>query len=444
MSSHPKSKADQQDTDGAEMPRERNNIRRFGLYRGRRGTWLLLGLVLLLAVTACGTAATSTGPSRETAPSDNAPPTSEGATATPAPPIRLEDVPMVDTSISSVPLKDIVFDTFDGGFVDLEQAIAEPSLILRLRDAIAPIYQPAYGDPDDIPWLRSSDLVMGYVSGSTASAYPIKVLNFHELVNDVIDDVPVLITFCPLCASGVVFSRELDGRTLIFGNTSALFQADLVMFDHQTGSYWFQVAGEAIVGELTGARLDLLPSVTMTWGEWKALYPETRLLAGTANDPTLFFSTAFQRDPFSGLQDQVNRDRFSFPVDEDRLDRRLQSGELVLTVEVGDAATAYPLDRIGDAAVNDQIGGQPVVVFSRVGNLAAAAFSPVVDGQTLTFDYRAADQSFVDRQTGSAWDASGRASSGPLAGTQLERLDTRRAFWFSIAIAFPEINLYLP
>ena len=403
---------------------------RFGLYRGRRGTWLLLGLVVLLAITACGTAATSTGPSTETAPSDNAPPASEGSTATPAPPVRLEDVPLVDTSISSVPLKDIVFDTFNGGIVRLDQAPEE--LILRLRDAIAPIYQPAYGDPDYIPWLQSSDLVLGSVSGSNAFAYPIKVLNFRELVNDVIDDVPVLITFCPLCASGVVFSRELDGRTLIFGNTSALFQADLVMFDHQTGSYWFQVAGEAVVGELTGSRLEILPSVTMTWGEWKALYPETRLLAGTANDPTLFSSTAFQRDPFSGLQDQVNMDRFPFPVDEDRLDRRLQSGELVLTVEVG------------DAAVNDQIGGQPVVVFSRTGTLAGGAFFPVVDGQTLTSDYRAADQSFVDRQTGSAWDGSGRASSGPLAGTQLERLDTRRAFWFSIAIAFPEINLYLP
>ena len=216
------------------------------------------------------------------------------------------------------------------------------------------------------------------------------------------------------------------------------------MFDHQTGSYWFQVAGEAVVGEPTGARIQLLSFVPGHGDRGKELYPETRLLAGIANDPNLFSSTAFQRDPFVGYQDQVNRDRFLFSVDEDRLDRRLQSGELVLTIEVGDAATAYPLDRIGDAAVNDQIGGQPVVVFSRVGNLSVAAFSPVADGQTLTFDYRAADQSFVDRQTGSAWDTSGRASGGTLAGTQLERLDTRRAFGFSIAIAFPEINLYLP
>ena len=119
----------------------RGTIRRFGLYRGRHGIWLLLGLVLLLAITACGTAATSTGPSTETDPSDSAPPTSEGATATSAPQIRLEDVPMVDTSISSVPLSDIVFDPYDGGLVRLDQAPEE--LILRLRDAIAPIYQPA-------------------------------------------------------------------------------------------------------------------------------------------------------------------------------------------------------------------------------------------------------------------------------------------------------------
>ena len=114
------------------------------------------------------------------------------------------------------------------------------------------------------------------------------VLTLHEIVNDVIDGVPVLVAYCPLCFSGVVFGRELDGRVLTFGNTSALYQSDLVMCDHQTGSYWFQVGGEAVVGELTHSRLTLLPSTTMAWGEWKRLYPETRLLTGTSGNPTLF------------------------------------------------------------------------------------------------------------------------------------------------------------
>ena len=93
-----------------------------------------------------------------------------------------------------------------------------------------------------MPWLQDTDLVIGYVSGVSAYAYPIKVLNSGDLVIDEIDGVPVLVSHCPLCASGVVYSREVDGETLLFGNTSALYRSALVMFDHQTGPtgsrYW--------------------------------------------------------------------------------------------------------------------------------------------------------------------------------------------------------------
>jgi len=182
----------------------------------------------------------------------------------------------------------------------------------------------------------------------------------------------------------------------------------------------------------------------MSWGGWKQLYPETRLLTGTATNPTRFTTPRYSGGTFSGFQDRVNDDNFAFPVDTDKLDNRLLSGDVVLTVEVDDAVTAYPLDRIGDAAVNDQVGRLPVVIFTRDNSRAVGAFSRVVEGQTLTFAYRNDDQNFVDEQNGSIWDFAGRATSGPLAGTQLERLNTRRAFWFSIVIAFPEVNLYLP
>ena len=100
---------------------------------------------------------------------------------------------MVDTTIHDVPLGDIIFDTFDGRFVPLDTASED--LILRLRDAIAPVARPVYGGPDALPWLQDSDLVMGYVSGEDAYAYPINVLSAHEIVNDEIDGLPVLITY---------------------------------------------------------------------------------------------------------------------------------------------------------------------------------------------------------------------------------------------------------
>ena len=132
--------------------------------------------------------------------------------------------------------------------------------------------------------------MLGYESGDEAFAYPVNILNFHEMVNDVIGGDPVLITYCPLCVSGVVFSRAVDGQTLTFGNTSALYQSDLVMYDHQTGTYWFQVAGEAVVGTMTGSHLDSLPSATMPWGRWKSLHPDTPLLTGVERGLVTLFA----------------------------------------------------------------------------------------------------------------------------------------------------------
>ena len=166
-------------------------------------------------------------------------------------------------------------------------------------------------------------------------------------------------------------------------------------------------------------------------------------MTGWAGSPTAFNNGSYAREFGRGYPQEINKGRFIFPVDESKLDRRLPAGEVVLTVEDGDQATAFPLERIGNGAVNHHVGGEPVVVFARDGNRAAGAFSPVADGKTLTFDYRGEDQRFVDRETGSTWDAAGRATDGPLTGTQLDRLNSRRALWFSIAIALPNVDIYL-
>ncbi len=354
-------------------------------------------------------------------------------------------VPDVDRSIHSVPLEDILFDTFgttSARFVPLSEISDE--LQTDLRDAIIPVDLPVYGGADALPWLEDEDLVLGYESGDEAFAYPINILNFHEIVNDVIGGDPVLITYCPLCVSGVVFSREVDGQTLTFGNTSALYQSDLVMYDHQTGSYWFQVAGEAVVGTMTGSHLDPLPSATMPWGRWKALHPDTLLLTGVEGGlETLFARPSYGNGFGSGYQEIVNSEQFAFPVDKEKLDGRLSAGELVLTVESGGAMTAFPLGVIGDGAVNAEVGGEAVVVFTEAGGLSVAAFSRTLDGQTLSFDFQG-DGIFTDRETGSTWDFAGRAEDGPLAGSRLERMSTRRSFWFAVAISFPGVKIHTP
>ena len=350
--------------------------------------------------------------------------------------------PRVNTSIASVPLDEIVFNTVSvlGEWVSL--AHLSPSIIEQVRDSIKPIYEPKYEDVEGGDWLSDEDLVIGYSSPSGAYAYPVRILNFHEIVNDVVDGLPVLVTYCPLCASGVVYGRRVDGRILLFGNTHALHQSDTVMYDHQTGSYWYQVLGEAIVGPLTGQRLKLLPSVTITWAQWKEQHPKSRVLSRDQGLLSTVDGDPYADDPFAGYDQSINRGQFETPVSPKVVDDRLRPGDRALVVEVGGTSKAYALLSASDWLVSDLVGGKSVLVIGTAKGPAAAAYYSSVDGRPLTF--RLGEDSIEDLETGSVWDFSGLALSGPLKGTRLAPVPSRTGFWFSLAGALPGIELYVP
>ena len=337
--------------------------------------------------------------------------------------------PEVDLSSRSVPLDEVHFDTFDGGSVPLSESTSE--LRARLLDAIPPIDRPVYGDIGAGDWLSPSDLVLGYVAGDTTYAYPFKILDFHEIVNDEIDGVPVLISYCPLCRSAIVYDRRVGGEVLSFGNTSALYESDLVMVDRNTGSYWWQVAGSAIVGTLTGTTLEPLPSVVATWEDWTSQHPDTLVLTRETG-----YSRPYERDSFAGYADSIDAGRFPFPVGEAARDDRLQPSALVLGVTLGGVARAYPVESL-TGPINDEVGGEPIVVFPTDGG--ATVFSAVVNGETLEF--RHIDSDLVDIATGSVWTSAGVAVSGPLAGTSLKPVPSRTTFWFAFVGAFPDVQI---
>ncbi len=340
-----------------------------------------------LAVTACAVdpsspesssegPTTPSGVEQSGAPADQT--TSLPETAAVEGPARPPDV---DLSVHSVPLDQVYFDTFDGGSVPLSDST--PELRERLLDVIPPIDRPVYGDVGAGDWLAPTDPVLGYVADGQAYAYPFKILNFHEIVNDELDGLPVLISYCPLCRSAIVYDRRVGGDVLSFGNTSALYESDLVMVDRSTGSYWWQVAGTAIVGPLTGARLELLPSAVATWADWASQYPETLVLTRDTG-----YSRPYERDAFAGYAEIIDSGRFAFPVGEAAGDTRLQPSALVVGVVLAEVARAYPVDNLTDP-INDEVGGEPIVVFPTDGG--ATVFSAVVSGETLLFQRRGAD-----------------------------------------------------
>ena len=398
-----------------------------------------LSLALLIVGTACSGAVSS--PSGQTNPNPSAtaapPSTATAASSLGATPTTFvggivdpPGPPPLDLETAIVTTADVYFDTFGSGALPLDRATEGD--ILRLRDAIPPIHAPAYEDARDADWLVDDDIVIGYVDATrTPWAYPIRILNFHEIVNDELGGIPVLIFYCPLCRSGVVFDRRVEGTTLTFGNTSALYENDLVMYDHQTGSYWWQVPGRAIVGALSGAELPALPSATTTWGAWRSLHSGTLVLSrdlGFARDHT--------RDPFSSYESIIDSGVTPFPISDASRDPRLAASEVVLGIAVGDMHRVYPVESLGDAVLNDEVDGKRIVIMATTAGPAGFAYLSDLDDRPATFTLT--DGRFVDDLTGTTWSLDGVGVSGPMTGARLIAVPSRTTFWFAYIGAFPD------
>lgn len=200
---------------------------------------------------------------------------------------------------------------------------------------------PAVDDPDMIPAAQETAIpgrepvITLELPGETPRAYPVRYLMWHEIANDEVGGIPVAVTFCPLCNSGIVFDRRVDGRTLSFGVSGKLRHSDMVMYDRETESWWQQAVGEGIVGEMTGARLTPLPSWMESWDEFRGRNPEGLVMAAPN------YPRDYGRNPYAGY------DGLARPF--------LYSGELppdgvpALERVVRVADSAWPLTRLAEA-----------------------------------------------------------------------------------------------
>ena len=163
------------------------------------------------------------------------------------------------------------------------------------KDGIPSIDKPIFKPVPEIDDLRDNEPVIGLTVNGETRAYPIRILMWHEIVNDTIGGVPVSVTFCPLCNAAMVFDRRLDGQVLDFGTTGKLRKSDLVMYDRQTERWWQQFLGEGIVGKMTGKRLKVLPARLESWAKFKARAPEA--MVQVPNDPGL---RPYGANPYAG------------------------------------------------------------------------------------------------------------------------------------------------
>ncbi len=319
------------------------------------------------------------------------------------------------------------------------------------KDGIPAIDAPVYETIADArAWLEDRSPVIALEVGGEARAYPLAILMWHEIVNDDLGGIPVVVTFCPLCNTALVFERELEGVVYDFGTTGNLRFSDLVMYDRQTESWWQQATGEAIVGELTGKRLTFLPAQIVSLGDFAATHPAANVLSRETG-----YRRAYGRNPYVGY-DTIDQNPFLF---DGVVDGRLPPKERVVTIGEGETAVALPyseLRKVGVAAIT--VGDEPVVVFWRPGTASAlegpsinenadvgatGVFKPVVDGRSLTFErVGGEDGPIKDRETGSTWSVTGVATAGPLAGSRLEPVVHGDHFWFAWAAFAPATTIW--
>jgi hypothetical protein len=307
-------------------------------------------------------------------------------------------------------------------------------------DGIRPIDEPCFDDvaiADE--WLEPQSPVMVVEVGEDRRAYPLAILTQHEIVNDVVGGEPLVVTYCPLCNSGLAFERTVDGRVLDFGTSGRLFQANLVMYDRQTKTLWTQFTGRAVVGEgFVGTELERVPTSLLAWDDFKAAVPD-----GVVLSPDSEPGRDYGRNPYAGYEDRG--DQFLFEGDRDD---RLPPNSRVVGLGTDRDPVAIPLDRLSqEGVVEVEVDGRTVTVWWAPGQSSAldratvdggrdvgstAAFVPVLeDGTALTFAPLDQDEgTFEDEETGTSWNLLGEAIDGELAGTKLQAVSRDDTFWF--------------
>ncbi len=223
------------------------------------------------------------------------------------------------------------------------------------RDAIPSIDDPKYLKAENADFMNPQDKIIGLKINNDIKAFPIKILTWHEIVNDVVGGMKVVISYCPLCDSAYVFEREINGKTYTFGVSGLLYNSNVVMYDHQTETLWSQVKSEAISGELKGTKLPQVDATSTTWGDWVAKHPSTEVLSKETGH-----NRNYEESPYGTYSE--DRD-IMFPVD--NTSDRYHPKDFVAGIEIDGNFKAYPfpeLRKAGTDELSDQFMGKDLTI----------------------------------------------------------------------------------
>ena len=322
-------------------------------------------------------------------------------------------------------------------------------------DGIPAVTNPDFAPASQIEYVRDTDLVIGVVRGGEVKAYPENLGWWHEIINDRIGDGYISVTLCPLTGTPQVFDATAgDGSQIEFGVSGLLINSNLVMYDRRDDTTLYpQMIYTGINGDYKGEQLELLPAIETTFEMWKRMYPDSDVaLWGTgldrysATQQSRYSKPALFGDyPYGDYR--TNHNFIIFPPTTHTPDLSVYlSKEIVLGICLGDELRAYAFRDMGpEAVINDDLGGEPLLVVFHEDSQTALPYSREIDGRTLTFyqvDPSGPLPEFRDAETGTTWDLLGRAVAGPLEGQQLTQLPAYNSMWFAWSTYWPESTVW--
>jgi len=284
----------------------------------------------------------------------------------------------------------------DNGF-DLTEALVPIDQIYNggpPRDGIPAIDQPNFINADKALFLKPNDRILGLNYEGVARAYPIKILNYHEIVNDRIHQQPIVISYCPLCGSGMAFKTKFNFRDNTFGVSGLLYNNDMLLYDRETRSLWSQILSKAISGKMKGTQLDSLVLHNTTWKNWLQRYPDTDVLSTDTG-----YQRQYDRHPYG--QYDINSAIY-FPVQHSSA--RYHPKERVFGITIGKQHKAYPI--------------------SELSKQNKSIITDTFSGVRLTIEFDAENQSAV------------------IYNAQHQALPATTLFWFAWYALHPDTEIY--
>ncbi len=323
----------------------------------------------------------------------------------------------------------------------LDWLIPRNSIINRgiTKDSLPPINNPNFINSSQVT-LNDNDLVIGVNILGIFKVYPENIMAYHDVVNDVIKNKKIAVSYCPYTGTSMVWeTTNLQGISPAFSATNYLYNSNDILYDSISQSYFQQMLSKYVAGSLSGYTLNNFGIVETTWSTWKYMFPGTQVMS-----PATGFSYNYKLDPYAAYKKSDSIYFYTTPID-----KRLALKEKVLGLVVGGHAKIYRMSSFADtvSVIQDNFQGLSVVLAgSQKLNFIVCYESKIPNGPELTFtphSHEASNIIMIDNE-GNKWDIFGNAVDGPRRGQHLTATNSMMGYWFAFGAMFPDPLIYAP